>query len=256
MRTKLFQKKLVSIGVAAVLAATAVGCFDLGEFSDEEAYYDAFGDVQLVYQNPSAAEKDVESEDYSIKDYFYNKNTGEDFTYGDPKDEDPDEGKDIPQLPYVYMVIPAERDMMVESLALYFNALQTCSLEVFFYVVDDLPDGGDFETIWLLGEPEYQQKLDENKKPMTDENGLPIYGDEKIEYSDPDDSLMVAKTTLRVKEGAWVSLIVDDWSKGNPMDLKDGQYLLLRFVNNSGANTAGNPSVAFRVTNLLIRAVS
>ena len=132
MRIKIFLKKLVSISVAAILAAALVGCFDLGDFSDEADYYAAFGDVRLVYQNPNTKEKDVEKEDYSIQDYFYNKNTGEDFAYGDPKDEDPDEGKDIPQLSYVYMAIPVQRDMRVDSVALYFNALQTCSLEVFF----------------------------------------------------------------------------------------------------------------------------
>jgi hypothetical protein len=127
MRIKIFLKRLVSISVSAILAVTLVGCFDLGDYSDEAAYYEAFGDVKLVYQNPTVVEKDVENEDYSIKDYFYNKNTGEDFAYGDPKDDDPDEGKDIPQLPYLYMAIPAERNLKIESLALYFNAQQTCS---------------------------------------------------------------------------------------------------------------------------------
>ena len=252
MRTKLFQKKLVSIGVAAVLAATAVGCFDLGEFSDEEAYYDAFGDVQLVYQNPSAAEKDVESEDYSIKDYFYNKNTGEDFTYGDPKDEEPDEGKDIPQLPYVYMVIPVEQDMKVESLALYFNALETCALDISFYVVDELPDGGDFTNVRIFGEPEYRQIFDDDGNPLY-ENNEPLY--EKIEYSDPDDSLLVGKTNIHLKEGDWVACVMENWSSGDVVEIKESQYLLLRFVNNCAADT-DTISVAFRVTNLLIRTVS
>jgi hypothetical protein len=252
MRTKLFQKKLVSIGVAAVLAATAVGCFDLGEFSDEEAYYDAFGDVQLVYQNPSATKKDVESEDYSIKDYFYNKNTGEDFTYGDPKDEEPDEGKDIPQLPYVYMAIPVEQDMKVESLALYFNALGTCALDISFYVVDELPDGGDFTNVRIFGEPEYRQVFDDDGNPLY-ENNEPVY--EKIKYSDPDDSLLVGKTNTHLKEGGWVACVMENWSSGDVVEIKESQYLLLRFVNNCAADT-DTISVAFRVTNLLIRTVS
>lgn len=245
MRIKMFLKKLVSIGVAAVLAVTLAGCFDLGNFNDEAAYYAAFGDVKLVYQNPNAVKKDINNKDYSIKDYFYNKNTGNNFTYGDPKDEDPDEGKDIPQLPYVYMVIPVKEDLKMDSVSLYCNAQKTCSLDVFFYVVDDLPDGGDFTKIRLLGEPEYQQKL---------ENGQTIY--EKIDYSDPEDSLIVARTTVYLKNKDWVSFTVNSWHKGNTLEMKKGQFMLLRFVNNSGANTTGSPSVAFRVTNLLIRAVS
>ena len=254
MRIKIFLKKLVSIGVAAIMAVTLVGCFDLGDFSDDATYYATFGDVRLVYQNPNATEKDIETKDYSIEDYFYNKNTGENFVYGNPKDEELDEGKDIPQLPYVYMAIPVEQDLNVDSMALYFNALQTCSLEIFFYVVDELPNGGVFTNVKLLGDPEYQQKLDEEGNPMTDENYEPIY--EWIEYSDPDDSLMIASTTMRVKNGEWVSLVMNNWSSGKIAQIDAGQYLLLRFVNNSGANTGGNPSVAFRVTNLLIRAVS
>jgi hypothetical protein len=251
MRTKISLKKLVSIGVAVYLTVASVGCFDLGDFSDESAYYAAFDDVRLVYQNPNVTEKDVEYQDYSVKDYFYNKNTGEDFKYGDPKDSEPDEGKDIPQLPYVYMAIPVERDLNLESLALYFNALQTCSLEVYFYVVDELPDGGDFTNIRLLGEPEYQQKLDENKNPMFDENNQPIY--ERVEYSDPSENSLVGKTSVYLTNGAWDSLVMDNWNNGKTVQVSESQYLLLRFVNNGGANTG--TSVPFRVTNLLIRAV-
>ena len=254
MRIKILLKKLVAIGVAAIIAVTLVGCFDLGDFSDEAAYCAAFGDVRMVYQNPTAAEKDIECKDYSVKDYFYNKNTGENFAYGDPKDEESDEGKDIPQLSYVYMAIPVEQDLKVESVVLYFQAIQTCSLEVFFYVVNDLPDGGDFTNIKLLGDPEYQQKLDEDNNPMTDEKGEPIY--ERIAYSDPNDDLMVAKATMQVKTEKWDSLIVESWNDGDTVGIKAGQYLLLRFVNNSGVSTGENPPVEFRVTNLLIRAFS
>lgn len=246
MRINNFLKKLVSIGVAAILAVTLAGCFDLGDFNDEAAYYAAFGDVKMVYQNANAVEKDIQNEDYSVKDYFYNKNTGKNFTYGDPKDEESDEGKDIPQLPYVYMAIPLQEDLSIDSVALYFNARQACSLEVFFYVVDDLPDEGDFTNIWLFGEPEYQPKAGENGETIQ----------EKIEYSDPSDNLIVARATLQVKDGKWAPLIVDNFDKGNTLEMKKEQFLLLRFVNNSGANTTGKLPVQFRVTNLLIRAVS
>lgn len=252
MRIKIFLKCLISISVAIILFATLIGCFDLGDFSDEEAYYSAFGDVRLVYQNPTDIKKNIESEDYSVRDYFYNKNTGEDFTYGDPKDEEADEGKDIPQLPYVYMAIPLEEDLRIESVALYFNATKTCSLEVFFYVVDDLPNGGDFTNIRLLGEPEYQQKLDGGGNPVIGEDGEPVY--EYIEYSDPDDNLIVSKSTVQLIEGKWDSIVVDNWKEQSSIEVKSGQYLLLRFVNNSGLNNGDNLSVAFRTTNLLIRA--
>lgn len=279
MHIKIFWKKFIAISVAVLWAVTLAGCFDLGGFTDEEDYYNTFGDVGLFYQ------KDIGKEEYSIKDYFYNKATGEDFSYGDPKDDEPDEGKDIPQVPYVYMVIPAVKDLTVESVALYFNAMKTCSLEVHFYVVDSLPD---FAHVRLWDEPEYQpkkddggniqykQQVDENGEPMVDANGNPIYVQqkdennepmfdaegnpiyepilEKINYSDPDDSLIVAKTTVHVKNNEWVSLLTENWNGKSSVQINDGQYLLLRFINNSGAYAGEDPLVEFRVTNLLIRA--
>ena len=242
MRIKIFLKKFISIGVAAILSAASVGCFDLGGFSDDTEYYETFGDVRLVYQNPDVIDKDVETQDYSIQDYFYNKNTGEDFVYGDPKDEESDDGKDIPQLLYTYMAIPVEQDLNIDSVALYFNALQTCALEVVLYVVGELPNGGKFTGIRLLGEPEYPQKLDEGN-PEMDENNQP--------YSDPDDELIVARSTVYVSENKWVALVME---ANNSIEVKESQYLLLRFLNNCGASTGENPPVAFRVTNLLVRA--
>lgn len=253
MHIKIFLKKFMAISVAAFISVALVGCFDLGDFKDEADYYDSFGDVCLVFQNPEEEEKDVKTKEYSVKDYFYNKNTGNHFTYGDPKDEDPDEGKDIPQLPYVYMAIPVERDLNVDALVLYINATQTCSLDVFVYVVEDLPDGGDFTGVRLLEEPEYRQKFD-GDTPMYDEQGNPIQ--ELIPYSDPDNSLISVKVTVNVKEKEWVPLMVDTWDVGNVVEVKDSQYILLRFINNSGLNDGEQPSVSFRVTNLLVRAIS
>ncbi len=242
MRIKIFLKKLIFLCVAVFISATCVGCFDLGDFSDETEYYDSFGDVGLVYQDPDVPEKSIEEDEYSIQDYFYNKNTGENFSYGDPKDDEPDEGKDIPQLPYVYMSIPVERDLKIESLALYFNTTKTCTFDVVLYLVDDLPD---FSNIWLLGEPEYQQKEDGDGEMV----------DEKIEYSDPDDSKIVARASVQAKEGEWVSILVDEWNSGKRLEVKESQYLLLRFVNNCGISAEKDSLVSFRTTNLLIRAI-
>ena len=87
---------------------------------------------------------------------------------------------------------------------------------------------------------------------MTDKDGNPIY---KV-YTDPAENLMVGKATTYLKDGKWVSLLIDTWNSGNVAQVTKSQYLLLRFMNNGGAGTAENPSVDFRVTNLLICAVS
>ena len=294
MRIKSFLKKLVAIGVAVIFTVTLVGCYDLGDFSDESAYYEAFGEIGLVYGFRENGKKKVTVEDYDVEDYFYNKNTVEDFSYGDDSEDD-EEGalKDIPQLAYTYMVIPILRDMNLDSLVLYFNATQTCSLEIDFYLVDALPDGGEFENVKLWGDPEKPEKPEESESSEASEDeSLETSEDESLEtsedesseasedesletsedessetsedsstseenigYSDPDESLRIAQATQSVKEGEWVSLLVDKWNGKNVAEIKEGQYLLLHFVNNSGAYTGETPSVAFRVTNLLIRAL-
>jgi hypothetical protein len=106
------------------------------------------------------------------------------------------------------------------------------------------------------GNPIYVQKTDENGNLMVDEQGNPIYEPilEKVDYSDPDDSLIVAKANVYVKNEEWVSLTVENWNGKSALEIEENQYVLLRFVNNSGVYTGINHSVEFRVTNLLIRA--
>ena len=59
---------------------------------------------------------------------------------------------------------------------------------------------------------------------------------------------------MELTGGEWDSILMEKWDNGSVIQIKESQYLLLRFVNNSGLNT--DIPVAFRVTNLLIRAVS
>ena len=235
MRIKIFLKKLISIGVAVILAVTLVGCFDLGDFSDEEAYYDSFGDIRLVYPT---AENEVDYEDYSVSKYFYNERTGESFEYDDLETS---EVETIPKLPYAYMSIPITREMSIESLALYFNSDIAANVEVFVYLVGeaDLPDGGEFTNIKLLVDPEYPQESNDEGEPVT--------------YSDPDDEFIVAKSRVSMQKDNWVSFMVE-WKGENVLHVADGQYLLLRFINNGGLNTTNAPMVAFNTTNLLVRA--
>lgn len=251
MRIKSLSKKLFSVLVAAVMAVTLTGCFDLGEFNDEEEYYDSFGEIRLVYQNPESVEKDVEESKYGVRDYFYNKKTGEEFGYGDPEDDEPDEGKDIPRLNYVYMAIPVKRSFNMESFALYFNAVQTGNLKITVFLVNSLPD---FDNIRLLNDPEYQQKLDGDGNPVTDEDGNPVY--EAVKYSDPSDDKRVCVTTLHTDSDRWEAIVVSRWNGNSVLSVSAGQYLLLRFDNNSGYNSGEEPAIAFRMTNMLVRAVS
>ena len=229
MLTKIFKKLFSAIAIT-FLAIAIAGCYDLGEFDDEDAYYAAFGDVRLVY----AEEGKITYKEYPVEDYFYNKETVNDFTYGDPSKE-----KKMPQLPYTYMAVPIKQNISIDSLTLYINATQTCSLVIQIYLVDYLPDDGEFTSIKFLRDPEYQQKLDE----------------EESVYSDPDESFMVGKLTTYTQQGRWTSFTVNRWNNENALTVKKKQYILLRFINNGGLATEKTPSVSFRTTNLLVRAL-
>ena len=202
---------------------------------NRDAYYKSFGDIRLVY---ATDEKEVEHEEYSVSTYFYNENTGASFEYDDEKTS---AVESMEKLQYLYMSIPIKRDMNIESLALYFNGDKNVSVQVLVYLLSEeyLPDKGKFDNIRLLGDPEYPQESNEGEEPVT--------------YSDPDDKFIVAETTMAMKKDQWVSLMVQ-WSKENALSVAEGQYLVLRFINNGGLNTNLETAVAFNTTNLLVRA--
>lgn len=254
MHIKILLKRAVVVCVAIIMLVTCTACFDLGDFEDEEEYYNSFGDIGFVYQNPNATEKDVLTKDYSVSDYFYNRNTGEDFTYGNPEDDEPDEGKDIPVLPYLYMVVPVEKDLTIDSLAFYFLANGAGSLRIEVYLLNELPDGGDFTNVKLFGDPERKEKLDDEGNPVLDENGNPVY--EEIEYSDPDEQYLVAKGTAHVNSSEWKSFMIERWNGQEDVLVKDSQYLVLKFVNNGGYKQESDPILSFKSTNMLVRAFS
>lgn len=254
MLTKIFLKRVFPLIVAVLTAVTFTGCFDLGEFESEEDYYNSFGDVRLVYQNPESTDKDVKTCDYSVRDYFYNSKTGNDFEYGDPDDDQPDEGKDIPSLPYVYMALPIKDDFVLDSIALYFKSSVKGLLKIELYLVDTLPSGGNFTNVKLFGDPERQEKLDENGDPVLDEEGNPVL--EPVVYDDPSQEKLIASESVYLNAEVWDSMLVDRFADANTLQVKDNQFILLKFVNNGGFKAEDDLSIPFKTTNLLVRAVS
>lgn len=272
MAIKNLLKRAAFVVACIVATVICVGCFDLGGFQNDEDYYAALGDVRLVYQNPESTDKDIKTKDYSVEDYFYNKNTGENFSYGNPDDNQSDEGKNIPQLPYLYMAIPVQKDVEIDSFALYFNGVETGSLKIAFYVVDELPNAGSFSDIKCHGDAEFVQKLDGEDNPMFDIDGNPIYQEkldgegnpmydeagnllyERIQYTDPEAADLVGTATVHLQKEEWNSVLVDTWDGIGAISVKKSQYILLRFMNNGAYNT-GEPIMAFKTTNLLLRSI-
>ena len=96
-------KSIVSACIALCLMATLgvamSGCDDLGAYKDTEEYYSSFGDVVLIGGTSKKTNK------YEVDDYFYNKDSRENFL----EDED-GSYKGVEYDDYVYMAIPFKND--------------------------------------------------------------------------------------------------------------------------------------------------
>ena len=243
-------KKTLFLILSLVIAFSISGCFDLGSFENDEDYYDTFGEVRLVYFDNDQ----VQTKDYSVRDYFYNNNTVEDFVYGDPTDDEEDVGKDIPLLPYVYLAVQINKSLQLDSFSLYMQG-STVNASLSMFLVDELPDGGDFTDIRNCGDPEYSQKEDEGGNLVFDEEGNPVYDENKpISYSDPTNDSLVAQTSISVSP-FWDSFTISTFNGGlDFLEVESGQYLLLRVNNNSGMGNK-QEQVELKVINMLVRAI-
>ena len=126
-----FKKKVVSciaICISAILMIAVCGCEDLGEYESTEEYYDSFGVIVLI--NGTSRE----SKSYSVKDYFYNEDSREDFLKGD-------DGvyKGVEHSDYVYIAIPFEKNIEIDSLALYVQSRIDTTVYMNVYLVDKIP---------------------------------------------------------------------------------------------------------------------
>ena len=124
--------KIVSACIALCLMATLVvamsGCDDLGAYADTEEYYNSFGDIVLI----SGSSREEKS--YSVEKYFYNKESREDFLEGEDGAYNGVEYSD-----YVYMAIPFECDMNVDTLALYIKSQNEVTVYINVFVTDEIP---------------------------------------------------------------------------------------------------------------------
>lgn len=249
-------KKIVSTFVVfcimATLAVAMIGCDDLGVYEDTEEYYSSYGDIALI----SGTSK--ETEEYSVEKYFYNKESREDFL----------EGEDgayngVPYSDYVYMAIPFESSINVDTLALYIQSQNDVTLYINVFVTDRIP------TEWKAIEDNVVNSGQPDNS--TDEES----GTDKTEklYDDPDPETRIGELTVHLKSGEWSSFVLDIFRVGETsqksIEIKDGQYILLQIRNNSGVRVFDEVKGIFvdpqtmleikkaeiTMTNLLIRAL-
>ena len=224
-------KKIVSTCLAlcimAALAVAMIGCDDLGDFEDTNEYYASFGNITLI----SGTTK--EEKDYSVEKYFYNEDSREDFLKGEER---------IAYSDYVYMAIPFNSDIDMDTLALYLQTQNDVTVYINAYVVNK----SEWDAI---------RDNDDN----SENNG-------KV-YDNP--NTKIGEASVHLENGKWNSFAIDVFKTNagsqKSIQIKSGQYVLLQFKNNcveDNKQAYVDPDTGLELskaeitmTNLLIRAL-
>lgn len=237
MTSKPLVKVCIVFCITAILWVAVCGCDDLGAYSDVTDYYSSFGEIVLI--------DDESEEGYLIEEKFYNEQSRENFLNEEDR---------VPSSEYVYMAIPFKRDIEMDSVALYLESKEDVTVYINVYVSDDIPDN------WLS-----LKEFEENR------GSTGSASDDKPKYDDPHPDQRIGEVTVNLKKESWGSFVLDTFRVGqqtqNSIQIKDGQYLLLQFRNNSGVRELKEgkvvdpqtgleiPKAKITMTNLLIRAL-
>lgn len=254
MTFKKIVSTLVTFCIMATFMVAMVGCDDLGAYEDTDEYYSSFGDIALI----SGTSKD--REEYSVEKYFYNKESREDFLKGEDGAY-----KGVPYSDYVYMAIPFESSIDIDTLALYVQSKNDVILHINVFVTDRIPT--DWKAIEdnVINSEQPDESTDEESGEETEKT-------EKL-YDDPDPETRIGEITVHLKSEKWGSFVLDTFRVGETtqksIEIKEGQYILLQIRNNSGVRVFDEANQIFvdpqtmlelqkaeiTVTNLLIRAL-
>lgn len=271
MVLKNLVKTCIALCISAVLATALCGCDDLGEYEDAEQYYGSFESVYLL------SDDDVDGEKFSVAEYFYNDDSRENFLTDEEGNYDGVDHND-----YVYMAIPFENDIVVDTLALYLHSNDDVTVYINVYVTDKIP------TAWkplsdnkIPDEPALPGDSDE---PVVTEESGEVAGSEEVgagssgsseekEYDDPDPASKIGAVTVSLKKEVWNSFLLDYFlvsgATETSIQINEGQYILFQFRNNSGVRDFDTeekvfidpdtgldlPRAEITMTNLLIRAL-
>ena len=239
-----------ALWLMATFTVAMSGCDDLGEYEDVEEYYNAFGDIVLI----DATSK--EQDEYSVAKYFYNEESREAFLEGEDGAY-----KGIEHSDFVYMAIPFESSIEMDTLALYIQSQTDVSVYINVFVTNKIPA---------------QWKAIEDNAATGDEPGSSTdagTGNVEKVYDDPDPETRIGEVVVHLKDGKWSSFLLDDFrvneTTQKSVEIKEDQYILLQIRNNSGVRVFDEEKQAFvdpqtglelqkaeiTMTNLLIRAL-
>ena len=250
------RKKSYALAAVCIMAALWValcGCDDLGDYTDVEEYYGTFGDIVLIEGRTK------EENSYSVEEYFYNEASREDFLKGEDGAYN-----GIAHSYFVYMAIPFENSIEVDSFALYIQANSDLTLYINVYAVDKIPSN------WR---PVTDGKPEDGTGDGADD-GSDTEGSDEEAYDDPAPETRLGEVIVHLKKDNWdsfavESFIIDGQPKGS-IKIEDGQYLLLQFRNNSGVRIFDNEAGVFvdpqtgkelqraeiTMTNMLVRSLN
>ena len=268
----LFKRKIVAcvaICITAILGIAVCGCDDLGAYDSTTEYYDSFG--KIVFLGGAAGN----GTEYSVEDFFYNEKSREDFLVND-------DGKymGVEHSDYVYVAIPFNKAVTMDSLAMYIQATNDVTVYMNVYLIDEDELPTNWEKLW-----ENDASGEESEK-VSEEVLIESYqsetaaetADESInedteeqEYDDPDPKTSIGEITVHLKGGKWSSFLLDYFKVNDnnekSISVESGQYILIQIRNNSGVRDLKNglyvdpqtglelDKAEITMTNLLVRAL-
>ncbi len=92
----------------------------MGDFEDDQDYFDTFEEVELVNLNKN-------KEGYSTEDYFYTEEGVNDYEC------------DVPSDYYIYAFLEVQKDILLDDLSLSFYSEDTVNLYISVFLVDVIP---------------------------------------------------------------------------------------------------------------------
>ena len=224
------QLFVIALSLAVILSFTA--CVDLGIFNAEDDYqslYDSIGDVEGLF--------DGGSHSYDLKASLFNSYSLETLGWEDDDDK-------VASEEYVYIVIPFEAALRIESVALFMNSADPRELEISAFY---------FESSTLAPEKIKYKSSPDTEIVVIDE----VETEREIVYDDPAKNDRIAGAFCYAN-GDWGSFVLDNFAQKGYMDgylhTGIGGSLYLRIESNSGLNKEMQ-NCSFNFNGLLIRAV-
>lgn len=234
-----FAARCLAAVLSLLMPLTLGSCFDLGEFEggngDYRSYYESFGDVVALF--------DGGMHTYDVEKSLFSDRSVENMGWDNEEDA-------VASEEYVYLILPFEQEMAIESIALFLQTESEAdfSISAFYY-----------ETPWAApSRVRYKSSPETEIVKETDEHGNEVEKEVEIEYDDPAPDDSVAETYCTTKPQEWESFLLENFDQEGYRDglLHTGQggMLFIRFDNNSWLYFDA-PSYPFRFINLLVRAV-